>query len=96
MTSLRSVPRMNPDFTVRDLGEETIIISSRGDMLHTLDTVGTFIYRSMDGSRTVADIVQLIVDAFDVLPAVAEGDVLRFLEELEHKDIVRIDLHSGG
>ena len=92
MTTLQSIPRTNPDVIARDLGEETIIISSRGDMLHTLDAVGTCIWRCVDGRRSVAEIVSLLMETYEVTESIAERDVLLFFEELERKAVVKFDL----
>ena len=90
MTSLQSIPRTNPDLTVRDVGEEVILISSKGDTLHTLDAVGAFLWRSIDGKRSIKDIVGILLETYDVVVATAEGDVLRFFDELQRKGIVSI------
>ena len=90
MTSLQAIPRQNPDFTVRDVGEEMIFISSQGDMLHTLDSVGAFLWRSIDGKRSVKDILALLLESYDVVVATAEQDILRFFDELEQKNIVNM------
>ena len=95
MTTLRSIPRRTPGFTARDVGEETIIISPKGDMLHTLDPVGTFIWRNTDGERSIADILATLVETYDVPEATAERDVLRFFEEMEQKNIVQLGLHPA-
>ena len=90
MTTLRSIPRSNPDFTVRDVGEEIIIISSGGDMLHTLDPVGAFIWRKIDGTRSVKDILASLLEEYEVPAAEAQQDILRFFDELEQKRVVQI------
>ena len=90
MTSLQAIPRVNSDFTVRDVGEEMIFISSKGDMLHTLDSVGAFLWRSIDGKRSVKDILALLLESYDVVVATAEQDILRFFDELEQKNIVNM------
>ena len=88
--SLQAIPRVNSDLTVRDVGEEMIFISSKGDMLHTLDSVGAFLWRSIDGKRSVKDILALLLESYDVVAATAEQDILRFFDELEQKNIVHM------
>jgi methyltransferase-like protein len=90
MTSLQAIPRSNPDFTVRDVGEEIIFISAKGDMLHTLDSVGAFIWRNIDGKRSLKDILEILLESYDVVVATAEQDILRFFDELEQKNIVQM------
>lgn len=94
MTNLQAIPRVNTDFTTRDVGEETIIISSKGDMLHTLDPVGAFIWRNIDGERSVKDILALLLEEYDVPAAAAEPDILSYFDELARKGIVKLGLPS--
>ena len=90
MTTLQAIPRANPDFTVRDIGEEMIFISSKGDVLHTIDPVGAFIWKNVNGERSVRDILAMLLQAYDVSSAAAQQDILRFFEELGQKEIVQI------
>ena len=91
MTSLQAIPRVNSDFTVRDVGDEMIFISSKGDMLHTLDSVGAFIWRNVDGKRSVNDILHILLESYDVVVATAEKDLIRFFDELEQKNLVQMN-----
>jgi hypothetical protein len=92
VTSLQAIPRINPDFTVRDVGEEIIIISSKGDTLHTLDSVGAFIWRNIDGKRSVNDILEMLLESYDAVVATAERDMLLFFDELNQKNIVMMNV----
>ena len=91
MTNLQAIPRANPDFTVRNVGEEVIFISSKGDMLHTLDPVGAFIWKHIDGERSIEDILAILLESYDVVVSAAERDILHFFDELERKNIVQMN-----
>ena len=91
MTNLQAIPRTNPDFTVRNVGEEVIFISSKGDMLHTLDPVGAFIWKHIDGERSIEDILAILLESYDVVVSAAERDILHFFDELERKNIVQMN-----
>ena len=91
MTNLQAIPRTNPDFTVRNVGEEVIFISSKGDMLHTLDPVGAFIWKHIDGERSIKDILAILLESYDVVVSAAERDILHFFDELERKNIVQMN-----
>jgi len=90
VTNLQAIPRTNPDFTVRNVGEEVIFISSKGDMLHTLDPVGAFIWKHIDGERSIKDILAILLESYDVVVSTAEHDILHFFDELEQKNIVQM------
>jgi len=91
VTNLQAIPRTNPDFTVRNVGEEVIFISSKGDMLHTLDPVGAFIWKHIDGERSIEDILAILLESYDVVVSAAERDILHFFDELERKNIVQMN-----
>jgi len=91
VTNLQAIPRTNPDFTVRNVGEEVIFISSKGDMLHTLDPVGAFIWKHIDGERSIKDILAILLESYDVVVSAAERDILHFFDELERKNIVQMN-----
>lgn len=94
MISLQAVPVRNSAFTVRDVGEETIIISDKGDMLHTLNPVGASIWRNIDGKRCILDLMKLLLTEYAVSETVARKDILSFFEGLSKKAIVKCQLHT--
>ena len=58
--NVQAAPTMLEPYTagaarmVRDIGEETIIVSGRGEMLHSLNRVGQSVWRALDGQRSLA------------------------------------------
>lgn len=79
----------SPDLTVRDIGEETIILSEKGDMLHTLNAVAAFLWRQIDGRHSVGDMLAALLREYEVPEPTARADLLRALEELQQKKLVR-------
>ena len=77
------------DFIVRDLGDETIILSQEGDEMHTLDAVGTSIWRAIDGNTSFGRIVESICDEYEVSPGQAKNDAEVFISELIRKGLVK-------
>ena len=58
--------------------------------LHNFNEVATRVWELVDGQRTVAEIAAVITDEYEVDQAVAEADILAFLDELVQKDIIRV------
>ncbi len=75
-------------FVVRQIGDETIFLSEDGEQIHMLDEVGTFIWNSIDGNRSVKDILDRLCAEFEVSADVAEHDLLEFVGELAGKGMV--------
>ena len=89
MISMHDVPRADADLTVRDIGEETIILSEKGEMLHTLNAVAAFLWRHIDGHNTVGDMLAALLREYEVPESTARADLLRVLEELAQKRLVQ-------
>ncbi len=91
MNDLNNIPIPTEGFCVRVLGEETIFLARKGDVIHSLDAVGSFIWQAMDGKRSLQEIATLICDEFEVSREVAEGDLRTFTDELAAKELVMLD-----
>lgn len=96
MASLESVPVPVDAFAVRGVGDETILLAEEGEELHTLDEVGTFIWRAIDGVRTLREILGRVCDEYEVSEDVAAQDLLRFADELAQKGIVTLEEEADG
>ena len=67
--------------------EALLIHLSSGDYF-SLDSVGTRIWDSIDGSRTVQDLVDLVLEEYDVERDQAVTDVTRLVEQLADEGLV--------
>ncbi len=90
MGDLDSVPTPAPGLFVRELDGETSIITSEGDQLHTLDEVGTFIWRCIDGRTPLSAILEAICAEFDAPREVAAADLRQFVGQLAERGIVTL------
>jgi hypothetical protein len=68
-------------------GEALVINLSSGDY-YSLDGIGTHIWENIDGTRTVRDLMELIVDEYDVGRDQVVADVLRLVEQLTDEGLV--------
>jgi len=93
MVNLDMIPVPGDSFCVREIGEETIFLAESGDELHCLDEVGTFIWKAIDGQRSLADILDRVCDEYEVSREAAQRDLTRFIRELAEKGIVTL---KGG
>ncbi len=88
MISLDSVPIPCSGFTVREIGDEIIFIAEDGDELHTLDEVGCFIWKNIDGKNSLMTILNSICKEYDVEKSKAELDLKVFVLKLKDKGII--------
>jgi len=90
MVSLETVPVAVDKYTVREIADETIFMADEGDELHTLDEVGSFIWKAIDGNKSLLTILNEICDEYDVERDVAENDLKKFISELTDKGILTV------
>jgi hypothetical protein len=66
----------------RVIGGAAVVVVIDQNTLHTLNEVGTRVWELLDGSRSLGEITDVIVDEFEVERPDALADVDRFVEEL--------------
>ncbi len=67
-----------------------ILIDQDEGELMRLSEVGTEIWNSIDGKRTIGQIIEYICNIFEVKRNVAKRDTLRFIKRLIQEEIVVI------
>jgi len=68
-------------------GRAYLVDRDEGELLE-LNPVGTEIWRALDGSRDIGDIVTHVCQTFDVSRKKAEKDTVRFVERLKNMEII--------
>jgi hypothetical protein len=86
--SMRRYSR-NPEFVYRRIGDELLLVPIRQNAaevqsIYSLNETGGYVWEALDGQRTVADITQLVVDAFEVSETEAEPDIENLIHHLVH------------
>jgi hypothetical protein len=90
MLNLSVVPKRRDHFSEREIEGETILLGREDRCFHLLDEVGTFIWTTIDGKRTLAGILDRICEEFEVAREAAEKDLRRFIGELVEKNMVEV------
>jgi hypothetical protein len=77
----------SPRVVGRRIGDEFVLVPLAGrgadiDSILNLNKVGAFIWEHLDGTRTGADVVEALVERFEVDCPQAEEDYLDFLTTL--------------
>ena len=84
---LDAVFAKNEQVVSRKIVDELILVPMRKDVadvetLYTLNEVGARVYELIDGKRALREIVNTIVNEFEVSEQQAESDVSEFIEQL--------------
>lgn len=90
MIQLTDTVSRHDDTFGRTIQDMDIVIQTGRSELHTFNTVGARVWELIDGHRTVADIVAVIVADYDVAQATAETDVLELLGRLQEKQLITV------
>ena len=72
----------NPALAWREIDETTVIISPSDSVMHELNDTGSFLWRSIDGLRSAADLAALLAENYEVTPELALTDTQSLLQEM--------------
>ncbi len=82
------------DIVAREIAGETILVPVRGTLVDmqkiwSLNPVGGFIWKNLDGTKSLGIISNELISEFDVEKERADADIQEFVEELLKVDLVR-------
>ena len=86
-----SIPEIKKNYCTREIDKEVIFFEESGVEIHTTDKVGFFIYKQIDGKKSVGEIITLICNEYDVEVKTAQSDTIDFLTELYKNKIININ-----
>ncbi len=94
MTDLRTVFSHSPDIVTRKTGSEYVLVpvaNNIADMnsVYTLNETGAFIWELIDGSRNVEEIINKLVEEYNIDKETATTDVFEFAENLKDYLIIK-------
>jgi hypothetical protein len=73
---------------VREIGDGLIIMAPTGTATHTLEELGAFVWRQLDGQRTLRQVAEAIVSEYDVTLDAAAKDLCEFASQLVAAELV--------
>lgn len=82
MIDLDTILTANQDCPVREVGPGLVIMDPAGTATHSLDEVGAFLWRRLDGRHSLGQVIEALVAEYDVEPDRAAADVQDFLGQL--------------
>lgn len=81
--------KRNESIAWKDLGDHIIILDSgKNKMVHHLEDVSAFIWKNLDGSHDLDSLSKLISQEFDTDSSDAKGDLINFIEQLNHNQLM--------
>ena len=74
----------------QDFEDESLLLNLETGFYFRLNEVGGFIWKFLDSKHSKNDIVNLIVDEFDVSQESAESDLDKFIGELQNESLISV------
>ena len=86
--TLDMVLKKSPDAAYRIYdGQATIVLPTHASV-HVLNPIGSFIWDSLDGRTTLQEILDRVVEQYDIAREAAEADLLQFVGALREQGMV--------
>ena len=88
--------RVTKEFVLREIAGDYIIIPTGKTVfdfngLITLNEVGVSLWKMLQNEVTFDDLLQGVLDEYDVEPAVAREDIQEFLDQLVNRGIIEAE-----
>jgi len=83
-------PSPKPGVIASMVEEEAVVLLAEKAQVKVLNTVGARIWQLADGTKTVRDIINHIVNEYDVDTQQAEPDIIEFLDLLWEKGMIEL------
>ena len=88
MLELTTVLKPNEACPVREIGEGLVIMAPEGDLTHSLEDLGAFIWRRFDGKTDLTVILEAVIAEYDADDETARKDLLEFARQLLDAGVV--------
>jgi len=93
MTGLKSVLSHSPHIVTRKTGNEYVLVpvaNNIADMnsVYTLNETGAFIWEHLDGKRNVEEIINALIEEYNIDKETATADLLEFTDNLKNYLII--------
>ena len=91
MLDLERYVTRNPDAAWRVFEDGAVIVSPTESVMHSLNPVATRIWELADGTLTMNEILDVVLEEFDVTRESAETDMAGFADALSDKGMLTIE-----
>ena len=88
MNKTHLYPKPHPQTAGRVIDGEAVLIRSDDSEINVLNSVGSRIFELADGTRTVAEIGQMIGSEYEIDMDEATNDVIEFLDSLVAENVM--------
>lgn len=90
------VPVQNPDLAWRIVDEEAILVDTQSSQATVLNPVGARIWELMDGTLSLGQIVERVLEEYNVDRTRCEADALEYVEDLYKRKLIQFEGETAG
>ena len=88
--TLQSVIARNPEIIHSTMDDEIVMMSVQQGLFFGIDKIGTHIWNLLGNQAKVEDLIEKLVEYYDVERSLCEKDTLFFLNKMQEKDVILI------
>jgi hypothetical protein len=89
MAEKNQIPQKSEKLLERDIDDEIVVMSPKGDELYTFVGSARFIWSMIDGVRPIDDILARVTDEYQVEASIAQRDLETFIAELRSISLLK-------
>jgi hypothetical protein len=94
MEDLKSIPSHAPSVVATKTGSEYVLVPVRNNIadmntLYTLNETGAFIWEHIDGQNSVENLIEIVMNDYDVDFGTASTDVMAFMKEMRNYLVIK-------
>ncbi|HJS62855.1 MAG TPA: PqqD family protein [Pseudolabrys sp.] len=90
MINLEAIPHQHHDFQVEQIDGETLLYQHQLKRVIYLNESAALVWHLCDGQRSVADIIELLVDSYPDTEEAVRADVIEAIDSLFLEDALYI------
>jgi hypothetical protein len=84
----------SPHQVYTTLGNESVVLELQGSTYFGINDVGTTVWKFLQQPRQVTEVINHIVEHYEVSADLAEAEILSFLQELVDKGLAVVERGS--
>jgi hypothetical protein len=84
-------PKIRPDVTVQQVGEESLVLDLKSDQIHQLNATAAWILARCDGETSIEAISRDFAEVFSLDDATASSDIAATLGQLHRLNVIDLD-----
>ncbi|MCU0614903.1 MAG: PqqD family protein [Desulfobacterales bacterium] len=88
---MERIPKKNPDIIWNNVRGETVLLNSTSGRYYGLNKVGCAFWEKIDGKRSLAEIVELMLEQFNVEKEILVKDIKDLTKNLTENNLVTLD-----